>query len=69
MLGRPSSPSAAISKLSEFAKYSTIWNMISLWRDATYLMTCTEWLPGVRLRHSVPPVQYIERIVSAGEHW
>ena len=22
-------------------------------------MAHTEWLPGVRLRHSVPPVQYI----------
>ena len=26
----------------------------------------TEWLPGVRLRHSVPPVQYIQRIVRVG---
>ena len=25
-----------------------------------------EWLPGVRLRHSVPPVQYIKRIVRVG---
>ena len=29
-------------------------------------MAHTEWLPGVRLRHSVPPVQYIWRIVRAG---
>ena len=28
------------------------------------LMTNTEWLPGVQLRHSVPPVQYIQRIVQ-----
>ena len=26
----------------------------------------TEWLSGVRLRHSVPPVQYIWRIVGVG---
>ena len=26
----------------------------------------TEWLPGVQLRHSVPLVQYIQRIVRAG---
>ena len=26
----------------------------------------SEWLPGVRLRHSVPLVQYIQRIVRAG---
>ena len=26
----------------------------------------TEWLQGVQLRHSVPPVQYIEKIVRAG---
>ena len=25
-----------------------------------------QWLPGVRLRHSVPPVQYIQGIVRAG---
>ena len=26
-------------------------------------MAHTEWLPGVQLSHSVPPVQYLERIV------
>ena len=26
----------------------------------------TEWLPGVQLRHSVPPVQYTWRIVRVG---
>ena len=29
-------------------------------------MAHTEWLPGVQLRHLVPLVQYIWRIVKAG---
>ena len=29
-------------------------------------MAHTEWVPGVRLRYSVPPVQYIQRIVRVG---
>ena len=29
-------------------------------------MAHTEWLAGVRLRHSVPLVQYMYRIVKAG---
>ena len=31
-------------------------------------MAHTEWLPGVRLRHLVPPVQYMQRIVTVGGH-
>ena len=30
------------------------------------LTTHAEWLPGVRLKHSVPPVLNIKRIVRAG---
>ena len=33
------------------------------------LMAHTEWLPGVRLGHSVPPVQYILHIEDCEGWW
>ena len=39
------------------------------WSTPNGVLTAhTEWLPGMRLRHSVPPVQYILRIVRVGGH-
>ena len=49
--------------------HNNIANHFHLGRRSTpnrVLTAHTEWLPAVRLRHSVPPVQYIYRIVRAG---